>query len=84
MVFGEYAYGIVLGYKFLSVPILIGFLWLTLSLGAKSLLLRLPKLPNQLVFLFSALLMVGIDYLIEPIAVKFGYWKWVGGAYSFL
>lgn len=79
IVFGNYNYGNVLGYKFLSVPVLIGFLWLTLSLGAKSVVMRLPMLPNQLVFILSALLMVGIDYLIEPIAVKFGYWNWHGG-----
>lgn len=79
IVFGNYNYGNVLGCKFLSVPVLIGFLWLTLSLGAKSVVMRLPMLPNQLVFILSALLMVGIDYLIEPIAVKFGYWNWHGG-----
>jgi putative membrane protein len=76
ILFGHYKYGDVLGLKLLQVPLLIGFLWLTLSLGAKSIIKHFTNLPNQTVYVLSALLMVGIDYLIEPIAINFGYWEW--------
>ena len=66
----------VIGVKLLQVPLLIGFLWLTLSLGAKSIIQRFTRLPSQIVYLFAALLMVFVDYLIEPVAIKFGYWTW--------
>lgn len=79
LLFGDYFYGETLGLKVFNTPLLIGFLWLTLSLGAKSIVLRLPKLPKQIIYILSALLMVGIDFLIEPVAIKLGYWQWSSG-----
>jgi|SaaInlV_125m_DNA_1040241.scaffolds.fasta_scaffold00047_10 uncharacterized membrane protein len=76
LLFGHYKYGDVLGLKLLQVPLLIGFLWLTLSLGAKSIVQRFKRLPSQIVYLLAALLMVFVDYLIEPVAINFGYWTW--------
>ena len=79
LLFGSYYYGSALGIKALEVPVLIGFLWLTLSIGAKSIVLRIKGLPKVFVFLFSSALLFFIDYLMEPIAVKLNFWTWTNG-----
>ena len=76
LLFGDYKSGYVLGLKLFKVPLLIGFLWLTLSLGAKSIAQRFTSLPSQIAYVLAALLMVFVDFLIEPVAIKFGYWIW--------
>ncbi len=73
--FGEYSYGRTLGFKVLDVPLLIGVNWFILSYGFGMLTagLRANKFVKALV---GALGMVGLDFFIEPIAIRFDYWAW--------
>jgi putative membrane protein len=92
--FGEYAYGEVLGPGILSVPFIIGINWFIIlyccGVSIQMLLRRLTaKLSEQTglpaksiqtlsVVIDGATLAVLLDWLIEPVAVKLGYWKWLG------
>lgn len=74
-VFGEYAYGEVLGFKLLDVPVLIGLNWsmLVFAIGVP---LSRTALPVWTKVLAGSLAMVGLDLLIEPVAIHLGFWSW--------
>jgi bisanhydrobacterioruberin hydratase len=77
--FGTYYYQDVFGYKWLDTPLLIGVNWVIVAFGAHSatiILLRRINLPLFLKTLFAASLMVGLDYLIEPMAISYQFWQW--------
>lgn len=76
--FGAYAYGPNLGVRFDGIPILIGVNWLMLSYGSAS-LVRALHVKGTFAVLFGALLMTGLDWLMEPVAVKSGFWHWKNG-----
>lgn len=78
VIFGEYYYGDVLGFKLAEVPILIGVNWLVLAYSASIISTKISK--N--IFLSAAIgafLMTALDWLIEPVAVALGFWIWEGG-----
>ncbi|OON71197.1 hypothetical protein B0919_03230 [Hymenobacter sp. CRA2] len=75
VIFGHYSYGTTMGPKLLDVPIIIGLNWLILTYVTGGLAQRLP-LPGFVRALVAALLMVGMDVCIEPVAVHFGWWTW--------
>lgn len=75
MIFGSYWYGDILGIKFLNVPLIIGFNWIMVILGA--ILLTEKFLNNKvLISLTASLLATIFDYFLEPTAIKLGYWNW--------
>lgn len=76
--FGSYHYGTVLGPKLLDVPLIIGINWAMLSIVSASLLSTL-KLNFWIEVFAAASLMVFLDFLMEPVAVKLGFWYWKGG-----
>jgi putative membrane protein len=79
LIFGDYTYGDALGAKVLSTPLLIGVNWLIL-VYCTGVLLEQFKLQSSLLFsLLGALILLGIDFLIEPIAIRFNYWSWSAG-----
>lgn len=76
--FGDYHYGSNLGPKLAGVPLIIGINWamLTLVTGAAA----AAMLKNRwAIILVAALLMTGLDYVMEPVAVENGYWYWRDG-----
>lgn len=76
--FGNYTYGPVLGPKLFEVPLMIGVNWLILVYLSGNLLH--DRIKNHLLAgIGSALLMVGIDFLIEPVAVALDFWSWESG-----
>ncbi len=91
--FGNYSYGTVLGPGLYSVPLIIGINWFIIiyccGVSIQALLTRLtdrlsvqtglaPKSIQTLsVVIDGATLAVIMDWLIEPVAVKLGYWKWL-------
>ncbi|MBX0291846.1 carotenoid biosynthesis protein [Hymenobacter sp. HSC-4F20] len=75
LLFGHYTYGSTLGLKWLGVPLLIGVNWLMLSYSAGVLARYLP-LPDFLRAVVGALLLVGLDVCLEPVAVRFDFWSW--------
>lgn len=76
--FGNYAYGSNLGWRWLDIPLIIGVNWVMLS-GAAVACVAHVRVPQVVRALLSALLMTALDVLIEPVAVKSDYWHWEGG-----
>lgn len=94
LLFGDYTYGKVLGPKLQNVPVLIGVNWFIIiycsGIGIHTLLMKAinriaadtGKMPMALkalsVIIDGATLAVFFDWLMEPVAVKLGYWVWNG------
>ncbi|MCS6929372.1 MAG: carotenoid biosynthesis protein [Saprospiraceae bacterium] len=75
--FGHYEYGSVLGPKVASTPLLIGINWtLVTYCSFYALEQLLPRLPHLVFAPLAAVLPVGLDFLIEPVAIHFGMWSW--------
>ena len=79
ILFGDYSYGHNLGYKFSEVPIVIGLLWGVLAVGSASCVAQFPILKKQAPFV-AASLMLGVDYIMEPVAIASDFWSWHGAA----
>ena len=71
--FGEYAYGENFGPKFQGVPYLIGLYWALLTLATYSVAHQWVR-PSWARWILAALLMTGLDYLLEQWAPQFDYW----------
>lgn len=77
MLFGEYAYGPVLGPQYHGTPWMIGFNWAMLLYCSG--VLANALLPGRhwgWRALLGAVLMTGLDFLIEPVAVHYNFWRW--------
>jgi len=74
--FGEYQYHEVLGFKVFDTPLMIGVNWVLLLLATRATVDRFTKLPLIAATAVSATLMLGLDFLIEPVAVDFRFWTW--------
>jgi len=76
VIFGEYYYGEVLGFKIAEVPILIGLNWLVLAYSAS---IIGTKIIQNIVLrtFFGAFMMTALDWLIEPVAIQLGFWTWL-------
>lgn len=75
VIFGEYAYGWVLGPKIGGAPWLIGVNWLMLIYATGSIANKLAVLW-QVKATVGAALMTLIDVFIEPVAICLGFWEW--------
>ncbi len=94
ILFGKYAYGTTLGLSFKDVPVVIGINWFIImyccGVTVHKVLERLSdKLetmtgaPSPAIRFFSvvtdgAMLAVFFDWIMEPAAIKLGYWLWMG------
>ena len=94
ILFGDYTYGNVLGFKIQNTPVLIGVNWFIIiyccGISIHTLLMKAinriaadtGKAPTALkalsVIIDGATLAVFFDWLMEPVAVKLGYWVWNG------
>lgn len=74
-VFGEYSYGDALGIKWFEVPLVIGLNWVMLCYFS---VYSLSTWIKQWWLLSSAaaLLLIGLDFIIEPVAIKLDFWHW--------
>jgi putative membrane protein len=75
LLFGNYSYGNLFGFKVFETPLLIGINWLFLSLSTHGIVQFFTQKPLMLVTI-SALLMTGLDFFIEPVAMKLEFWTW--------
>lgn len=94
LLFGNYKYGDVLGFKWKAVPLIIGVNWFIVvfcsGISITALLQKITKplddsgaQPSPVIKAISvitdgATLAVAFDWLIEPVAIKLGYWQWDG------
>lgn len=92
--FGNYAYGVVMGKALWRVPFLIGVNWFVIVYCCGSVVQALqdwtekkatdasfevpPALRKASFVVDGALLAVFFDFIMEPVAEKLGYWKWGG------
>ncbi|PVD52075.1 carotenoid biosynthesis protein [Terrimonas sp.] len=94
LLFGNYTYGKVLGSQLSNIPLIIGINWFivmyccgtVIQLVTEALKKRLPDEQLQAykkwsiasVIIDGALLAVFFDWVMEPVAVKLGFWTWAG------
>ncbi|MBB6001772.1 carotenoid biosynthesis protein [Arcicella rosea] len=82
IVFGDYQYGKTLGFKLFEVPIVIGANWLILVYCSGIIVelffqnLKSSILGRIILSIIAACLMVGLDLLIEPVAIRLDFWQW--------
>lgn len=78
LIFGSYEYGEVLGPGLFGTPYIIGLNWLLLSYCVIS-LFDFFQWAVWIKYFLSIALLVGTDYLIEPVAMRLGFWNWKEG-----
>ena len=94
LLFGEYKYGEVFGPQFLKVPIVIAINWFIIiyccGISTYTLLMKVITsvtvdtkepalvLKAMSVIVDGATLAVLFDWLMEPVAIKLGFWTWLG------
>ena len=92
LIFGRYTYGDVLGIKLFNVPLIIGINWFIIiyctgmfisfyeNYIMEKLIERGITINNRLTLISfivdASLLALIFDWVMEPVAVKLGYWKW--------
>jgi putative membrane protein len=75
IIFGEYTYQTTLGWKVLETPVMIAVNWLILTYAVVYTLGK--KIKNTLYLaLLSAVVLVILDFLIEPVAIQYNFWIW--------
>lgn len=78
LIFGKYSYGDGLGIKLLEVPLIISINWAMLICAGTIVVSRI--FANKIAVLsVAALLVTGIDLLIEQVAPKLDFWLFDGG-----
>lgn len=75
-IFGSYSYGSSLGFKIFDVPVSIGANWLLLCYCFSYFFSKYFSLNYITNACLSSICMVLLDYLIEPVAIKFDFWSW--------
>jgi putative membrane protein len=75
LIFGNYVYKTTLGWKFLETPLIIGINWILLTCAVVFSIDK--KIKSKLGIAFaSACLLVLLDVLIEPVAIRYDFWSW--------
>lgn len=76
-IFGNYTYGKALGLKFDQIPLIIGINWLLLIYSSGVLMQRIRIRSIFIRVIIGSIILVLLDLLIEPVAIKFDYWDWI-------
>ena len=93
LLFGHYQYEATMGYKLFGVPLIIGVNWFMIVYCSAITIGVLFKFiwsnfftttfPENTIFakliiiLFGAMMAMSFDWLMEPVAIKLGYWTWL-------
>ena len=76
LIFGDYEYGNNLGFKLFGVPYLIGVNWIILTAISANIASFLTKNRSVvLTIITGTLLMLAMDFVMEPIAPKLDMWR---------
>ncbi len=78
IIFGGYTYGERMGVKIFETPLLIGINWLFVVYSAYILVKKI-KLHFVFKAMVGGLLLVCYDILLEPFAMSYDMWTWIGG-----
>jgi putative membrane protein len=80
ILFGEYTYLDVLGWKLWGTPLMIGVNWILVSYSAGAVINQvMERAPGWLRAIAGSLLLVFLDIFIEPVAIEYNFWTWGGG-----
>ena len=81
LLFGDYSYGEVFGRKLFGVPVLIGINWFCVVFAAHVVAIKFSdKLKGKFpVALLTAAIATAFDWIMEPVAMKLGFWNWSDG-----
>lgn len=77
-VFGYYQYGPTLGFALWDTPLMMFVNWLTTIYITRQVAEMVSK-DIVMTSLLAAILMVLLDYFLEPFAIKYGLWIWNSG-----
>ena len=78
LIFGTYTYGENLGYKVFGVPLMICINWTLLTATTADVARYISK--NSIISaLIGAVLMTGLDFILEVSAPRFDFWEFEGG-----
>lgn len=75
LLFGNYQYTDVLSQRVFGVPIIIGVNWFVIVVSSAALYFNL-KLALLLKALLAGLSATLLDFIIEPVAIKYKFWIW--------
>lgn len=75
ILFGHYHYGSVLGYEIDGIPLIIALNWILLTFTSTTIVHKW-KIPLVLKALIAGGLMTALDWIIEPVAIRYGFWSW--------
>ncbi|WP_145859564.1 carotenoid biosynthesis protein [Pedobacter suwonensis] len=75
-IFGSYYYGDTLGYKVAAVPLLMGINWVILIFSIGQMMKSIKIRHSILASVIGGFALVGLDFFLEPVAMKFDYWHW--------
>lgn len=78
ILFGDYSYGLLLGFKILGVPIVIGITWLMVTMSAWQIAMYDKSLNIYKRLALAGLLVVMFDLVLEQFAIVYGLWQWAG------
>ncbi|MEP7127287.1 MAG: carotenoid biosynthesis protein [Chitinophagales bacterium] len=78
IIFGNFAFGNSLGWKINNTPLIVGLNWLVL-VYITHITVRKIGIGRPWIELTAAALMTALDYLIEPVAIKYDLWNWEAG-----
>ena len=76
VIFGEYTYGKTLGWQWLDVPLVMAVNWLILVYCAAAVVSQRAEWDIWLKAFAGAVIMVSMDFLIEPVAIRYDFWSW--------
>lgn len=77
LIFGDYIYGESLGLKLLSTPLVMAVNWIFMVYATTYAITRVKLFTNRYVAsLMAAIVMVGYDFFLEPVAIRLQMWAW--------
>ena len=77
LLFGDYSYGNLLGWKIFSTPIIIGLLWFIVTLSAWQ-IAGLYRKNKVITYLVAIILLISFDLILEQFAISYKLWLWPG------
>lgn len=75
LIFGSYTFGSSLGWKIVDTPLIIGLNWLLL-VYITHVAVRQIGIARPWIELTAAAIMTALDYLMEPVAMRYDLWHW--------
>ncbi|MBP9812822.1 carotenoid biosynthesis protein [Candidatus Nomurabacteria bacterium] len=77
LLFGDYSYGNLLGWKIFSTPIIIGLLWFIVSLSSWQ-IAGLYRKNRLITYALALILLISFDLILEQFAISYKLWFWPG------